>query len=216
VLCPGLPVATIPFLTSEAELPPPQRPPVDPSRPIRIAFLGRIVSHKRPLELVEEWKTLCQLPGFSPARLDLYGGDYGNGLIDQIRESIQRLGLEAQITCHGRYPIETLPEIFSRTDLVVLPSTMEGLPLVLVEAMQQGIPIVATSAGGCEELGDSNPDAIITPGTEWEDFVDGLATMIQRIRNNEIQPARLHAWTEQRYGYKPVAKAWVEALDTLP
>ncbi len=211
-LFPGIPVTTIPFLTSEAAVPPPRRQPIDPAQTIRIAFLGRIVSHKRPDKLVEEWPELCKLPGFSPARLDLYGGDYGNGIIDQIRATITRLGLDSEITIHGRYPIDALPDIFSRTDLVVLPSKMEGLPLVLVEAMQQGIPIVATSAGGCEELGDSNPDAIITSGTEWENFVPGLAAMMQRLREGEIDSGRLHAWTELRYGFEPVSKDWVEVL----
>lgn len=211
-LFPGTPVTTIPFLTSEASVPPPTRPPTDPTQTIRIAFLGRMVSHKRPDKLIEQWGKFRQLPSFHPARLDLYGGDYGNGMIEKLREMVTRLGLESEIKVHGRYPLEALPDIFAHTDLVVLPSEYEGLPLVLVEAMQQGIPIVATSAGGCEELGDSNPDAIITPGTDWETFVVGLANMMQRLRNGEIDPIRLHAWTEKRYGFEPVSKAWVEVL----
>lgn len=213
-LFPSIPVTTIPFLTSEAVIPPPQRKTIAADQIIRIAFLGRVVPHKRPDKMVEEWRELCKLPGFSPARLDIYGGDYGNGMIDRLRATITRLGLDEQITVHGRYSLDALPEIFSRTDLVVLPSQFEGLPLVLVEAMQQGIPIVTTSAGGCEELGDDNPDAIITQGTNWEDFVPGVATMMQRIRNREIDPARIHAWVEQRYGFHAVSKAWVEKLAT--
>ncbi|MES2467250.1 MAG: glycosyltransferase family 4 protein [Verrucomicrobiota bacterium] len=211
-LFPNTPVTTIPFLTSEVEIPPPERKPMEPGETIRIAFLGRMVSHKRPDKLIEEWQKLCMLPAFGPARLDLYGGDYGNGLIDRLRATISCLGLGEQITVHGRYDLDALPEIFSRADLVVLPSEYEGLPLVLVEAMQQGIPIVATSAGGCEELGDANPDVCITQGTQWEDFVPGLATMIQRLRNGEINPDRLHAWTEKRYGFQPVSEAWIEVL----
>jgi glycosyltransferase involved in cell wall biosynthesis len=211
-LCPGLPVTTIPFLTSDVEIPPPERKPMEAGETIRIAFLGRIVSHKRPDKLIKEWKNLCMLPGFGPARLDLYGGDYGNGLIDRMRSTISCLGLGEQIMIHGRYHLDALPGIFSCTDLVVLPSEYEGLPLVLVEAMQKGIPIVATSAGGCEELGYGNPDTIITPGTSWEEFVSGLSTMVISIRAGEISAPRIHEWTERRYGFKKVSKAWVEVL----
>ena len=75
-------------------MPPPTRNPIQTGQTIRISYLGRIVSHKRPDKLVEEWQDLCKLPGFSPASLDLYGGDYGNGMINQIRDTIRRLGLE--------------------------------------------------------------------------------------------------------------------------
>ncbi len=80
--------------------------------------------------------------------------------------------------------------------------------------MQRGVPVVATSAGGTSELGDDNPDAIITEGTDWRLFEAGVAEMAGRIRTGQIDAARLQAWTESRYGHQRVADAWRRALLT--
>jgi glycosyltransferase involved in cell wall biosynthesis len=210
-LFPDTPIRAIPFLTSDASVPPPTPRAPRPGDVLRIAYLGRIVPHKRPVELVEALPAWNASAPVAPARLDLYGHDFeGEGT--RLRNRIAALGLAACAAFHGAYSPADLDRIFAQTDLVVLPSLWEGLPLVLVEAMQRGIPIVATSAGGVVELGDNNPDVIITPGTAWAAFAAGVTAMAERIRANQIDPVRLHAWTEARYGYAPVAAAWREAL----
>jgi len=211
-LWPNTKIETIPFLTSASTFATPKPKASPQGHDLRIAFLGRIVAHKRPDKLIENWSSLSALPGFSPARLDIYGGDYESPYINTLRSRVLELGLQERIRIHGRYGADQLPRILANTDLVVLPSIIEGLPLVLVEAMLRGIPIVATSAGGCEELGDNNPDVIISTGTSWDGFVAGLAKMISLIRSNRIDSARLHAWTEERYGYGTVSIAWSNAL----
>jgi glycosyltransferase involved in cell wall biosynthesis len=212
LLLPGKPVGTIPFLTAAAPAgPPPPRVP-RASGPLRIAFLGRLARHKRPVELVEAVARWNSGP-VGPVRLDLYGGDY-DGEGGRLRARIADLALADLVSLRGTYAPDDLDRIFAETDLVVLPSLYEGLPLVLVEAMQRGIPIVATSAGGTTELGEDNPDVLITEGTGWDAFEAGVLAMAARIRSGQIDPARLHAWTEARYGFTPVAAAWREALLT--
>ena len=211
-LFPSLPLSTIPFLTSEGPAFPPLVCSILPGHTLRLVFLGRVVPHKRPDILVQEWTNLVTLPGLAPARLDIHGGDSGNGMIEALRRLVREKGLESQIGIHGPYDMLALPDILASTDLVVLPSQKEGLPLVLVEAMQRGIPIVATSAGGCEELSDGNPDVIITPGVGWEDFVTGLSTMAVLIREGAIRPSRLHIWAEKHYGFNAVSAAWINLL----
>ena len=209
---PDIPIKTIPFLTSTRKMARRQNKVHSYNFLIRIAFLGRIVHHKRPDVLIDNWPILCNDPHFLPARLDLYGGDYGTPLITPLTEKINNMGLEKQICLHGDYHVNALNEILGRTDLVVLPSEFEGLPLVLVEAMLRGIPIVATSAGGCKELGNNNPDVIITEGTSWEMFASGLVTMVKMLRNGEINSQRLQKWTEERYGYDSVSEKWKSIL----
>jgi glycosyltransferase involved in cell wall biosynthesis len=209
----SIPIRTIPFLTSSApRVPPEKRGPVSDQK-LRIAFLGRLVPHKRPRELIEAWAAWNVQKPIGPAQLDIYGGDYDNEG-SQLRKRIVELGLAKNVRVHGAYTISDLPRIFDATDLVVLPSLYEGLPLVLVEAMQRGIPVVATSAGGTAELGDDNPDVVITEGTDWNDFEAGLKAMAGRLRAGQIDGVRLHAWTESRYGFNRVAEAWRSTLLT--
>ena len=206
-----IPVRSIPFLTSSAPHNPPEpRPPVSA---LRIAFLGRLAPHKRPALLVERWPDWTSRALVTPARLDLYGGDYDNEG-GRLQARIIELGLQDSMHVHGAYTTRDLPKIFAVTDLVVLPSQYEGLPLVLVEAMMRGIPVVATSAGGTAELGGDNPDVIITKGTDWDEFASGVETMAALIRAGKIDSARLHRWTESRYGFATVAESWRAALLT--
>jgi glycosyltransferase involved in cell wall biosynthesis len=207
----GIPVRSIPFLTSNAPASPPV--PRAPQPILRVAFLGRLVPHKRPDQLIEAWPVWNARAPIGPARLDFYGGDYDNEG-HRLRARIAELGLHDSVHLHGAYTTRDLPKIFAQTDLVVLPSRYEGLPLVLVEAMQRGIPVVATSAGGTAELGEDNPDVIITEGTDWDSFAAGLERMAVRIRHGDIDAVRLQEWTEARYGFEPVAGAWREALLT--
>jgi len=211
-LLPGKPVRAIPFLTSDApSAPPAPRPPRVPGQTLRIAFLGRLAPHKRPDRLIEAMREWTRHEILAPVRLDLHGGDY-DGEGGQLRARIEELNLGDSVALRGSYSPADLDRIFAETDLVVLPSEYEGLPLVLVEAMQRGIPVVATSAGGTGDLGENNPDVIISPGTGWDAFEAGVIEMAGRIRAGQIDPARLHAWTETRYGFEPAAAAWREAL----
>jgi glycosyltransferase involved in cell wall biosynthesis len=207
----GIPVRTIPFLTFGAPMDPPSLRAPLPT--LRVAFLGRLVPHKRPDLLIEAWPKWNARGPIGPARLDFYGGDYDNEG-PRLQARIAELGLQDSVRLHGAYTTRDLPRIFAATDLVVLPSRYEGLPLVLVEAMQRGIPVVATSAGGTAELGEDNPDVIVTEGTAWEPFAAGLEQMAARLRHGDIDAVRLHEWTEARYGFAPVAQAWRDALLT--
>jgi glycosyltransferase involved in cell wall biosynthesis len=206
-----IPVRTIPFLTAPAPMPPPAKRVRAREGTLRIAFLGRLVSHKRPDQLIEAWPAWNARAPIGPARLDLHGGSYDQ-MGEQMQERIAELGLQESVRLQGAYTTSDLPRIFETTDIVVLPSLYEGLPLVLVEAMQRGVPVVATSAGGTAELGDDNPDVIITEGTDWEKFAAGLEEMAERLRSGQIDSVRLHEWTESRYGFKRVAELWRQAL----
>ncbi|MGO9109690.1 MAG: glycosyltransferase family 4 protein [Thermoguttaceae bacterium] len=208
---PHKPVRVIPFLTAEQVVnEPSRRPPID-HRELRVVYLGRLVEYKGAPRLIREWASLSQRAALAPARLDIYGSDLDPATLPRLRKSIEDHGLQDRVCCHGPYKHGDVSKILADADLVVLPSEWEGLPLVLVEAMQYGVPIVATNVGGNTELGDANPDAIITQPA-WEPFVDGLLQMAAKLRSGGVDAVRLHRWAEQRYGYATVAQQWGRAL----
>ena len=208
---PGKPVKDIPFLTSDAATPLPTRPPRQPDQPLRVAYLGRLVEHKRPDQLVRRWPELILNEVLRAARLDVYGYDPDGRMLRELQEFVRQSKLDEQVRIYGGYDPKELPGILAGADVVVLPSLLEGLPLVLVEAMLAGVPIVATAAGGTEELGNNNPDVVITT-TDWADFERGLLLMAGRIRSGAIAAARLHDWAEKRYGYETVSAKWLACL----
>ena len=208
---PNKPIRIIPFLTSDSPMPIPERKRVGGESRLRVAYLGRLVAHKRPDRLLRRWQTLMAHPALAEARLDVYGFDPAGIMLKELRAYVAENRLAETIGIHGEYELNTLPRILANSDLVVLPSLDEGLPLVLVEAMAHGVPFVATSAGGTEELGLDNPDVTVT-STRWEDFEAGLLMMAQKIRAGRIDSRRLHQWAEARYGYTVVSRQWLECL----
>jgi glycosyltransferase involved in cell wall biosynthesis len=209
---PHKPIRDIPFLTADAPTPSPVgRRRVKPDEPLRVVYLGRLVEQKRPDQLVRHWLELTEDGALKRAHLDIHGYDPEGRMLKGMRDFVGLSGIENQVTIHGEYRLADLPRILDAADLVVLPSLWEGLPLVLVEAMLKGVPFVATAAGGTEELGDNNPDVIVT-STGWRDFEAGLITMAEKIRAGAIDPVRLHAWTESRYGSISVSQKWLACL----
>lgn len=205
-------IRDIPFLTSEAPTPSPAgRRRVKADEPLRVVYLGRLVEQKRPDQLVRRWLDLTQSGALLGANLRIYGYDPDGKMLAGMQDFVAKTGVAEQVTIHGEYHLADLPGILDAADLVVLPSLWEGLPLVLVEAMLKGVPFVATAAGGTEELGENNPDVIVT-STEWREFEIGLATMAEKIRAGAIDPVRLHGWAEHRYGNVTVSQKWLACL----
>lgn len=202
-------IRVLPFLTSRSAVPPPgPRAPVG-DRELRVAYLGRLVTHKQPDWLVEDWPTIARDAPLGQARLDIYGTDPDSDILLRLRESVANRNLQHRIELHGEYRIDDIPAIMSRTDLVVLPSRYEGLPLVLVEAMMHGVPFVAMNAGGTADL--ENPDVEIV-SIDNSEFVRGLERMAARLRSGQIDAGRLYTWADERFGYDSVANRWCAAL----
>jgi glycosyltransferase involved in cell wall biosynthesis len=208
---PRKPIRIIPFLTSDQPLPAPVRQRVGETGRLRVVYLGRLVTHKRPDQLVRRWQTLMSHPVMAAAQLDVYGFDPEGTMLKELRAFVIENNISESVAIHGEYELNALPQILANSDLVVLPSLDEGLPLVLVEAMAHGVPFVATAAGGTEELGQDNPDVIVTD-TKWEDFESGLLAMAGKIHAGEIDSQRLHQWVEARYGYAAVSRQWLACL----
>ena len=213
ILLPEIPVKTIPFLTSrEASGIEDISARESPTRNLNVAFLGRLVEHKRPAQLIDFWSERQNCSVLGQSRLHFYGGDCGTGYKDVLVQKVKHRGLTNDVFFHGEYDHAQLSQVLENVDLVVLPSLVEGLPLVLVEAMARGIPVVATSAGGTAELGSDNEDVIVTEGTDWSAFEVGLVKMISMIRSEKVDCKRLKKWTEYRYGFATVSKQWESAL----
>lgn len=209
---PEKPIKVIPFLTSDAPTPAPvRRRCAGADEWLRVVYLGRLVEQKRPDQLVHRWGEITKHPALAGARLGVRGYDPNGKMLKELREFVTRNGLAQQVTIHGEYGLAELPRILEEADLVVLPSLWEGLPLVLVEAMLKGVPFVACAAGGTEELGENNPDVIVT-GTDWAEFEAGLITMAKKIKSGGVDPVRLHGWAETRYGYAAVSQKWLDCL----
>jgi L-malate glycosyltransferase len=113
--------------------------------PPRLAFAGRFVSQKNPLQFVQ---TLANIKD-----LHWTGLMMGDGTLRaEVELAIRTYNLEDRITLTGwLHPAEVL-DGFRRCDILFMPSLSEGLPVVGVQAMALGLVLVLSRVGGCVEI----------------------------------------------------------------
>jgi glycosyltransferase involved in cell wall biosynthesis len=106
-----------------------------------VAFVGRLVAGKRPLDVCE---AIARLP-------DRAGCQYvciGDGpLAPAIAESARRLGVTAHLA--GFRNQGELPAWLQACDVLALPSASETWGLAANEALAAGCPVVLSDAAGC-------------------------------------------------------------------
>ncbi|MDO4230960.1 MAG: glycosyltransferase family 4 protein [Lautropia sp.] len=115
----------------------------DPSRPLRILFLSRLVPEKGVTMCLEAMRLLRDW-GLD-VRLELAGD---GPLLAGLPQTIRQMGLEDCVTLPGFVAPEDTRVKLLDNDLMWLPSLVpEGQPYALLEALEAGMPAVVTRAG---------------------------------------------------------------------
>lgn len=105
-----------------------------------IAFVGRFVSGKGILEMVEASRHILK------KREDVFFLFVGDGPFKEyIRVAFSGLKNTKII---GWVPIEIIHEVYIASDILVLPSKWEALPITVIEAMAAQLHIITTPVGG--------------------------------------------------------------------
>lgn len=169
-----------------------------------IAFVGKLVPKKRPLDVIEAVA--------ASGRRDVHLVFVGDGeLREVLREAAAKLRLP--VTFAGFYNQSTLPCAYAAMDVLVLPSDVrETWGLVVNEAMACGRTALVSSAAGCV------PDLVHDGETGFTFAVGdvrGLAARILALAADRLLPARLGERARAligRYSVKEAANGVLEAV----
>ena len=71
-----------------------------------------------------------------------------------------------------------MPEVLSRTHLVVLPSYREGFPKVLIEAASCGRAVVTTDVPGCRDAIGPGVTGLLVPVRNVEALAEAMQEML--------------------------------------
>ena len=114
----------------------------------RVIWVGRYVPQKRPLEMIEIWKSVY--PKYPDWHLDMYGDGELRSLLVETAASIG-------MNIHINAPTSSIIERYRDSSILVSTSLFEPFGLVIPEAMSCGLPVVAYNC-------TYGPASIITNG----------------------------------------------------
>ncbi len=108
----------------------------------------------------------------------------GGGEVEgELREQVQRLGMQESVIFPGRIPHQEVPGVYALVDVLVYPRFSMRLtelvtPLKPLEAMAMGKPLVASDIGGHRELIQNGATGILSKPGDVNELVGALELLL--------------------------------------
>lgn len=180
----------------------------DPSDPVRILTVGRLVDKKGHAGLIE---ALARLPPSLAVTLDIVGG---GPLKKELSALAGRLGVGSRVRFLGSMAQAEVLRRYEEADLFALNCRIsddgdrDGLPNVLMEAQSQGLACLSTDVSAVPELLIEGETGLLVP----PDDVPALAEALGRAIADPALRARLGRAGLARVRSTFGAEAGIEAV----
>jgi glycosyltransferase involved in cell wall biosynthesis len=172
--------------------------------PLRIAFLGNVISRKG-LHTLLEALSLPRRTRSSTKETQLFHLDVIGSLTTdhiyatEMQQKASVLGLSPSVTFHGPKDNGDLADMLLSAHVLAVPSSYEGFGIVYLEGMAFGLPAIGTTAGAAGEvISDGETGYLVTP----ED-AEALAARLQALASDRALLARLSLNALKRYQQQP-------------
>ncbi|WP_457673016.1 glycosyltransferase family 4 protein [Thiolapillus sp.] len=163
-----------------------------------VGFVGQIVRWDRLDLLLED---VAQLkPDWPELHLLVVGPCR---FMDELREQVARLGLEADVTLTGPVERGEVVAYIDAMDICVLPhSNPFGSPIVMFEYMALGKPVLAVDVGPVRDVIEDGVNGCLFPAGDRKAFRRRLAALLadhalrERVGRQGLEDVRArHTWT---------------------
>ncbi|MDS4020294.1 MAG: glycosyltransferase family 4 protein [Candidatus Competibacter sp.] len=148
--------------------------PPGPTRPLRLAYVGRFVPAKGIAMLLE---AVARVKDELPVLLTLVGD---GPLEPELRAEVRARDLVERVSFTGALPPPEVAARIREAHLFCLPSVRESGGAVLLEAMACARPVVAVAFGGPAEVVDDGVGRAL-PDTGREAVVGGLVEVFRDV-----------------------------------
>jgi len=130
-----------------------------------ILYAGVLIPRKGVHHLINAF--VCLANDFRQTRLFIVGYEENKTYAAELKEQVERLGLDGRVQFVGQVQQAELAVWMRRACMFVLPTYSEGLPRVVFEAMAARLPVVATNVSGIPDvLQDCVTGFTVCPGDE--------------------------------------------------
>ncbi len=128
-------------------------------------YAGDLIPRKGVMHLVKAFAAVVS--DFPHAKLLIIGKEENQKYAADVKNQVQKLGLEEHIQFLPRLPQQELAGYMGQASVFVFPTYSEGLPRVVFEAMSTGLPILSTAVSGIPEIvREGETGILLQPGDE--------------------------------------------------
>lgn len=191
-------------------------PVPEPTGPVTIGFVGRLLGDKGIFTLLEAHQ-LLRAWGHD-TRLAIAGfADPGNPT-SVTEADIEAWKTDPSIRFVGKIDHARFDEIarfWAAAHIAVLPSRREGLPKTLIEAGACGRPLVATDVPGCRSVVVPNENGFLVPVDEPAPLARALEKLVVSRELRARFGAAARTITEQRFGAAMIGSQILEIYTRL-
>lgn len=176
-----------------------------PETDIDVLYVGALRSVKGPDVLLEAFIEVVKLK--PDARLCIIGTGVMEG---ELRRTVEREGLEANVELLGPVPHPDLVEYYARAKVVAVPSRSEGLSQVAIEAAIMGKPVVATDVGGLPEVVAENESGLLVPSNDPAALCCAILSLLQDPELSEKLGKQAKARALKLFNQRSMAATFVQ------
>jgi len=183
-------------------------PSVDPTVPLRLAFVGRLHPTKG-VDIVV--KALASRPELR-ATLDVYGVAQDASAMRYAAELRALAANDSRIRFLNAVPRAAVVPTLAAYDATVVPSQwLETGPLTVLESFAAGLPVVGSHLGGVAELVSHDRDGWLVSHSD----PSAWATAIERLAADRSLLARLTAGVERPRSTDDVARDMASVYESI-
>ena len=166
----------------------PTTPPLQQSRPFRIAFAGQLVSRKRVQDLILAVERFGA--GVPPWEILVIG----DGPESDTLCNLAKTHAPGRVQWLGMRPMACIPDLLAQVDLLVLPSQFDGWGAVVSEALMVGTPAVCSDQCGVSGVVRASGVGGVFPAGDVRALSKLLERMVKQGPLTHAQRAALCGW----------------------
>lgn len=139
---------------------------------------------------------------------------------ENIRNSIDELGLQDNVKMLGRVDEKVLNAVYTNADVFIMPNIhvdgdMEGFGLVAVEASLAGLSVVASGIEGIKDAISDGKNGWLLESGNVRQFCDKI-TDISENRQKYKETAKIHRqYTIDAYSWKSICSQYTELISGM-
>jgi glycosyltransferase involved in cell wall biosynthesis len=181
------------------------------SRPLRVAYLGRLEPYKRVERLLRAAARLVLR--FPDLELVLIGRGSARPRLERVAAE---LGLAGRTRFAGFVPDDERDALLADARVCVCPSVKEGWGITVIEVNAVGTPVVATDAPGLRDAVRHGETGLLVADGPAEEFVARLAERMGELLADPALAERLSrgalAWS-RRFDWDRTAETTARAVE---